>query len=196
MVDFRQAHPSTNRASFELPKRRSRVSFRRLSRTSRRQSCPVPLGLRRRNYPPCSRSQLTGSVNFNFNTSMTDVQRRVVTGTIVGKPSRPVQTAAFVVVAKQADIKDLHTGANFERGGWRFPLFLSSPIVAAPSSGRRHQWHNRMPAPALEFRLADQHLLLVKWTSDFCGSVYSVLAGRLAQCDRRQRLRLRSLTGI
>src|SRR5690348_9730026 len=42
---------------------------------------------------PLQPVQLKGSVNFDFDVNMTAVQRRVISGTIVGKPSRPVTTA-------------------------------------------------------------------------------------------------------
>jgi hypothetical protein len=47
-------------------------------------------------------------------------------------------------------------------------------------------------ASAISFRLADQKLLLVKWNSDFCGSVYTLftvdtalkpIAGNDYNCD-------------
>ncbi len=55
---------------------------------------------------PVTPVQLKGTASFDFDPGMTAVTRRTVTGTVVGKPSHAVTTAAFVVLGKPDDVKD------------------------------------------------------------------------------------------
>jgi hypothetical protein len=141
---------------------------------------------------PLQPVKLKGSVDFDFDTSMTAVQRKVVSGTIVGKPSRPVTTAAFVFIGKPGDVKDVHSGAKFEKRNQAGPAVYDftdrSRIVTWTTSSKEEP----DAASAVSFRLADQQFLLVKWSSDFCGSVYTLfsadtmlkpIAGNDYDCD-------------
>lgn len=142
---------------------------------------------------PLQPVQLKGSVNFDFNTSMTAVQRKVAFGTVVAKPTRPVTTAAFAFVGKPADVTDIHPRAKFERRRQAGPAVYYDFI----DGGRTVTWTISSEEPpraasALSFRLADQHLLLVKWDSEFCGSTYTLfsvntalkpIAGNDYDCD-------------
>ena len=141
---------------------------------------------------PIEPVRLKGSVDFDFNTSMTAVERKVVSGTIVGKPSRPVTSAGFAIVGKPADVTDVRTGAKFERRRQAGPA-----VYDFSHGGRTVTWttsSTEQPdaTSAFSFQLAGQHLLLVKWDSDFCGSVYTLfsvgaalqpVAGNDYECD-------------
>jgi hypothetical protein len=123
---------------------------------------------------------------------MTVVQRKVVSGTIVGKPSRAVTTAAFVFIGKPADVKDVHPGVKFEKSKQ-----AGSAVYSFTDGNRTVTWKTSSKeqpdvASAVSFRLADQQLLLVKWNSDFCGSAYTLFsvdtslaptAGNVYDCD-------------
>ena len=141
---------------------------------------------------PLQPVQLKGSVDFNFDTSMTAVQRKVASGAVVGKPSRPVTSAAFAMVGKPADIKDIHPGAKFEKRKQEGPA-----VYDFTDGNRTVTWTTSSKeepdaASAISFRLANQQLLLVKWNSDFCGSAYTLftvdtalqpIAGNEYDCD-------------
>jgi hypothetical protein len=141
---------------------------------------------------PLQPVQLKGSVNFDFDVNMTAVQRRVFSGTIVGKPSRPVTTAAFAIVGEPPDVKEVHPGAKFMRRKQAGPA-----VYDFTDNGRTVSWtilskEEPDAASALSFHLARQHLLLVKWNSDFCGSAYTLfsvgtalkpIAGNDYDCD-------------
>jgi hypothetical protein len=136
--------------------------------------------------------QLKGSVNFDFDANMTSVQRRVVSGTIVGKPSRAVKTAAFVVVGRLADIDDVHAGAKFEKRKQAGPAVYDFIDSGGAVTWKTSSTEQPDAASALSFRLTEQHLLLVKWNSEFCGSVYTLfsvatalkpIAGNDYDCD-------------
>jgi hypothetical protein len=117
---------------------------------------------------------LRGSVSFDFDVSITIVQRKVVSGLIVGRPSRPVTTAAFAIVGKSADVKDVRFGAKFgkrtEPGPAVYDFVDGSRIVSWTASSALQP----DAASAFSFRLAGQQLLLVKWNSNFCGSAYTL----------------------
>ena len=141
---------------------------------------------------PLQPIRLKGSVDFDFDTGMTVVQRKVVAGTIVGKPSRAVATAAFVFIGKPTDVKDVHPGVKFEKSKQ-----AGSAVYSFTNSNRTVTWtmfSKEQPdvASAVSFRLADQQLLLVKWDSAFCGSAYTLFfmdtslepaAGNVYDCD-------------
>ncbi len=136
--------------------------------------------------------QLKGSVSFDFNASMTGVQRRVASGTIVGKPSRSVKTAAFVIAGKLVDIEDVHAGAKLERRKQPGPAVYDFTDSGGAVTWTSSSTEQPEAASALSFRLAGQHLLLAKWNSDFCGSVYTLfsvaaalqpIAGNDYDCD-------------
>ena len=136
--------------------------------------------------------QLKGSVDFDFDTGVKVVQRKVVAGTIVGQPSRAVTTAAFVFVGRPADVKDVHPGVRFAKSKQ-----AGSAMYSFTSENRTITWttsSKEQPdvASAVSFRLADQQLLLVKWDNDFCGSAYTLFsvetslqptAGNVYDCD-------------
>lgn len=141
---------------------------------------------------PLRPAQLKGSVDFDFDTSMMVVQRKVISGTIVGKPSHFVTTAAFVVIGKPADVKDVHPGVKLEKSRQ-----AGSAVYSFTSANHTVIWTTSAQeqpdaAAAVSFRLADQQLLLVKWNSDFCGSAYTLfsveaslnpIAGNIYDCD-------------
>jgi hypothetical protein len=136
--------------------------------------------------------QLKGSVDFDFDAGMTIVQRRVVSGTIAGKPSRAVTSAAFVIVGKPVDVKDVHPDVKVEKSKQ-----AGSAVYRFTNGNRAVTWttsSKEQPevASAVSFRLADQQWLLVKWDSDLCGSAYTLfsvgtslapIAGNVYDCD-------------
>jgi len=142
---------------------------------------------------PLQPVQLKGSVDFDFDTGMTTVQRRVASGAVVGKPSRPVTTAAFVIVGKPADIKkDVHPGAKFEKRKQAGPAVYDFTDGSRTLTWTMSSQEQPGVASSVLFRLADQQLLLVKWDSDFCGSAYTLFsvdaflkptAGNVYDCD-------------
>ena len=99
---------------------------------------------------------LKGAVNLNFDSAMTSVVDRTVSGTVVGQISRSPTSAAFAVVGRLADVQDVRKGVKFE---W-----------AAPPNERAD------PASALSFRLAGRRLMLVKWKRGLCSSSYTLFA--------------------
>ncbi len=135
---------------------------------------------------------LKGSVNFEFDARMTAVQRRTVSGTVAVKPSRPVNTAAFVITGTAADVADVRTGAKFEKRKQAGPA-----VFDFADGGRTVSWTTESKeqpdsSSAMSFRLAGQPLLLVKWNSEFCSSVYTLfsidatlkpIAGNDYDCD-------------
>ena len=125
---------------------------------------------------PLQPVQLKGSVNFDFDAGMTAVQRRVVFGTIAGKPSRPVTNAAFAITGKPADVSDVRPNAKFERRRQAGPAvfdFIDGSRTASWTTSSKEQPE---AASALSFRLSGQGWLLVRWNSDFCGSVYTMFS--------------------
>ena len=141
---------------------------------------------------PLQPDYLKGSLGFDFDTSMTLVQRKVVSGVIAGKPLRPVTTAAFVFEGNMADVQEVHSGATFEKrkqagsSGYDF-TDGSRPLTWITSSKEQPD-----AASAVSFRIAGKRLLLVKWNSDFCGSAYTLfaadtvlkpVAGNVYDCD-------------
>jgi hypothetical protein len=124
--------------------------------------------------------EFRGSVSFDFDASITIVQRKVASGVIVGRPSRPVTAAAFAVVGKPADVKDVRLGAKFgkrnQAGPAVYDLIDGGRIVSLTASTTEQL----NAASAFSFRLAGQQLLLVKWNSDFCGSAYTLFTADTA----------------
>jgi hypothetical protein len=141
---------------------------------------------------PLQPVELKGSVDFDFDRGMTVVERKVVSGTIVGKPSRAVTTTAFVFIGKPADVADVHPGAKFDKskqGGSAVYSFTNGNRTVTWTTSAKEQPD---VASAISFRLADQQLLLVKWDNTFCGSVYTLfsvdtslqpIAGNAYDCD-------------
>jgi hypothetical protein len=141
---------------------------------------------------PLQPVELEGAVSFDFNADMNVVQRRVVSGTIVGKPSRAVTTAAFVIMGKPADVKDVHPAVKFEKSKQS-----ASTVYKFNDGDRTIMWTASSKEPpnvgsAVSFRLGDQQLLLVKWERDFCASAYTLfsvdtslqpIAGNAYDCD-------------
>jgi hypothetical protein len=121
-----------------------------------------------------------GSVSFDFDVGITIVQRKVVSGLIVGRPSRPVTTAAFAIIGKPTDVKDVRFGAKFrkrtEPGPAVYDFIDGSRIVSWTASSAPQP----NAASAFSFRLAGQQLLLVKWNSNFCGSSYTLFTADTA----------------
>jgi len=141
---------------------------------------------------PLQPVQLKGSVDFDFDTSMTAVQRKTASGAVVGRPSRPVTTAAFAIVGKPGDIKDVHPGAKFEKRQLAGPAFYDFNDGSRTVTWTTSSKEQPVAAAAISFRLADQKLLLVKWNSDICGAVYTLftadtalkpIAGNDYDCD-------------
>jgi hypothetical protein len=120
--------------------------------------------------------QLKGIVGFDFDTGMTAVTRRTVTGTVVVKPPHAVTTAAFVVVGKPDDVKDTHPGAKFEKRKEAGPAVYDftdgdRTVGWTPSSKEQPE-----AAAAFSFRLAGQLFLLVKWKREFCESSFTLFS--------------------
>jgi hypothetical protein len=145
---------------------------------------PLDPGVRRVTYllinadgvVPITPVQLKGTASFDFDQGMTTVPRRTVTGTVVGKPSHAVTTAAFVVIGKPDDVKDIHPGAKFEKrkqaGPGRYEFSDGSRTVSWTPSSKE----NPDVVSAFSFRLAGQPLLLVKWKREFCASSYTLFS--------------------
>jgi len=135
---------------------------------------------------------LKGTVGFDFDTTMTIVRRRVVSGVIAGKPSRPVKTAAFVIAGSIADVQQVHSGATFAKRKQAGPsayVFTDGSRLLTWTTSSKGQPD---AASAVSFRIAGKRLLLVKWNSDFCGSAYTLfaadtalkpVAGNVYDCD-------------
>jgi hypothetical protein len=136
--------------------------------------------------------ELNGTVAFDFDTGLKIVQRKVVYGTIVGKPSRAVTTAAFVLIGRPADVTGVDPGVKLEKSKQ-----ANSAVYTLISGSRTVTWttsSKQQPdvANAFSFRLTGRQLLLVKWNSDFCGSAYTLfsvdaslqpIAGNVYDCD-------------
>jgi hypothetical protein len=95
-------------------------------------------------------------VDFDLDTSMTVVQRKVVSGTIVGKPSRAVTTAAFVFIGKPVDVKDVHPAVKFEKSKQ-----AGSAVYSLTDDNRTVTWttsSKEQPdaASAISFRLEER----------------------------------------
>jgi hypothetical protein len=141
---------------------------------------------------PLQPIRLRGSVDFHFDESMTAVERKVFSGTVVGNPSRRVSTAAFVIIGKPGDVSDVDTGAKFERKKQADPrgyVFTNGSGTVSWTTSSKEQPE---VASAVSFRLAAQYLVFVKWKSDFCGSAYTLfsvdtvlrpIAGNDYDCD-------------
>src|SRR5262249_54037679 len=118
--------------------------------------------------------QLKGAVNFDFDESMTIVQRKAAFGVIVAESFGPLATAAFAIVGTPADVRDVHVRARFEKKS------ESGPAVYDFIDGDHTiTWTTSSTEPlgvdtAVSFRLTGQQFLLVKWKRDFCGSSYTL----------------------
>ena len=135
---------------------------------------------------PLELVQLKGTVEFQFDKSMTAVKERYFSGVVVAKPLRPVTSAAFAVVGKPADIKDVDPSARFERRKQ-----AGSAVYDFADAGRTITWvtsskdcSNKAASAyecldaesALSFRLGGQQLLLVKWKDAACDHAYTLLS--------------------
>jgi hypothetical protein len=125
---------------------------------------------------PVTPVELKGTASFNFDPGMTAVTRKTVTGTVVGKASHAVTTAAFVVVGKPDDVKDARPGAKFEKRKTAGPAVYdftdgSRTVTWTPLSKEQPD-----AASAFSFRLAGQQLLLVKWKPEVCESSYTLFS--------------------
>jgi hypothetical protein len=143
--------------------------------------------------------QLKGSVDFQFDTSMTAVEHRSFSGYVVGQPLHAVTSAAFAVIGGPDDIHDVDPRARFERrknagpavydfaDGRRMVTWTSSSVDCSdPKSSCLDA------ASAVSFRLRDERFLLVKWKDAICDSAYTLflvgatlkpLAGNMYDCD-------------
>ena len=96
-------------------------------------------------------------------------------------------SAAFAIVGKPADVKDVDARAKFERrkqagsavydfadGRRTITWTTSSKDCSDPAIAGSFECLDA--ASALSFRLANQHLLLVKWKDDFCDSAYTLFS--------------------
>lgn len=143
--------------------------------------------------------QLKGSVEFQFDKSMTAVEQRTFSGYVVGQPLHAVTSAAFSIIGKPDDIKDVDPRASFERrrnaGSAIYDFVDGRRIVtwADPSmdcSNKKGSCSDA--ASAVSFHLRDEHLLLVKWKDAVCNHAYTLflvgatlkpLAGNIYDCD-------------
>jgi hypothetical protein len=141
---------------------------------------------------PLAPVQLKGSVAFDFDTTMTVVERKVISGVIVARPSRLLNSAAFAVIGKPADLTDVVPGTKLEKrkqaGLTVFDLTEGGGIVSWTTSSNEQL----DAASALSFRLAGARFLLVKWNTELCGSAYTLfsvntrlnpIAGNDYDCD-------------
>jgi len=122
---------------------------------------------------PLQPSQLKGSVDLDFDRDMT-VHKMMVSGAIVAKSARAVTTAAFAIVGKQDDVKDVDAAAKFAKRPQ-----TGSTVYDLTDGSRTVTWTpvsavDTEPAAALTFRMADQRFLLVKWNSSLCNASYTL----------------------
>jgi hypothetical protein len=136
--------------------------------------------------------RIKGTVSFDFDATMTTVQRREASGAIVGSPGAPVSSAAFAIVGKPSDFHNVHPGARFALSNQS-----AAPVYEFTDGARVIAWtasekERPEPVSALSFDLASQRWLLVKWNHDFCGSAYTLfsvnatlkpIAGNYYDCD-------------
>jgi hypothetical protein len=136
--------------------------------------------------------RLKGSVNFDFDANLTAVERKVVSGVVVGEPARPVTSAAFVIIGRPGDVRDIRPGARFKKRNQSGPTvydFIEDNHNVSWTIASSEQLD---AASALSFRLGNRQYLLAKWNSDFCGSSYTLfsvdgvlkpIAGNDYDCD-------------
>ena len=144
--------------------------------------------------------QLKGSVGLMFDTNMTTVEQRSVSGYIVSRPLHAVTSAAFAIIGKPDDAKDVDPRARFERRKQAGP-----PVYDFVDGRRTITWTSASgdcsnprttscpdAASVVAFRLRDEHLLLVKWKDAICESGYTLflvgstlkpIAGNMYGCD-------------
>jgi hypothetical protein len=135
---------------------------------------------------PLQPVQLNGSVDFDFDESMTAVKERYFSGVVVAKPLRPVTSAAFAVMGKPADVKDVDPQAKFERrkqaGSAVYDFTDAGRAItwvtsSKDCSGKAASEYECLDAEsALSFRLSGQHLLLVKWKGAACDQAYALFS--------------------
>ncbi len=123
---------------------------------------------------PIQPAQLKGSVDLDFERDMTTVHKTMVSGSVVGKPSRPVTGAAFAILGKPDGVKDVDPAAKFAKRSQADP-----PVYDLTDGGKTVTWtpltkEETEPESALSFRWADHRYLLVKWKSKSCGSSYTL----------------------
>jgi hypothetical protein len=131
---------------------------------------------------------------------MTVVEHRSFSGYVVGHPLRTVTSAAFAIIGKLGDIKDVDPRANFARrrqagsavydfvDGRRIVTWtISSMDCSNPKTSSCLD-----AASAVSFHLRNDHFLLIKWKDAICDSAYTLflvgatlmpLAGNIYGCD-------------
>lgn len=140
---------------------------------------------------PIKPVRLKGSVSFDFDASMTVVERKSANGVVVGEADRRLSSAAFAIIGRPADFHDVRAGARFTRR-------TGNPAVYDFAEGNHaFTWTDPSKealdaASAMSFRLGSRNFLLIKWSSDFCGSSYTLfsvesalkpIAGNDYDCD-------------
>jgi len=135
---------------------------------------------------PLQPVQFKGTVDFQFDTSMTAVKERYFSGVVVAKPLHSVANAAFAVVGKPTDVKDVDPQAKFERrrqagsavydfgDGRRTVSWATSSKDCSDKAASSYECLDA--ESALSFRLAGQHLLLVKWKGAACDYAYTLFS--------------------
>jgi hypothetical protein len=135
---------------------------------------------------------IKGTVSFDFDASMTSVQRKVASGVIVGAAGGTITTAAFTAIGKPSDFHNVRPDVRFvltKQAGVAVYEFTDSSRVIAWTASEKERPE---PASALSFDLSGRRFLLVKWNHDFCGSAYTLfsvnatltpIAGNFYECD-------------
>ena len=88
---------------------------------------------------------------------------------------------------------DIHPGARIEKRKQAGPAIYDFVDGNRTVTWTASSLHQPEITSAVSFRLADQRFLLVKWNSEFCGSVYNLfevgavlkpIAGNHYDCDQ------------
>jgi hypothetical protein len=151
---------------------------------------------------PIQPVELKGSVNFTFDKSISVVKERSFSGVAVAKPQHSVTSAAFAVLGKPADVQDVDPSVKFVRrkqaGSAVYDFTDGSRTITWVTSSKdcsgkpASEYECQDAESAFSFRLAGQHLLLVKWKDSFCDSSYTLfsvdtalkeIAGNGYDCD-------------
>jgi hypothetical protein len=119
--------------------------------------------------------ELSGTVQIFFNEAMTQVQSEAISGTIISRPSKPVQSAAFAIVGRPSDVTDVQAGVRLtsrKQGDSLIYEFVDQGRTVGWTTAGREQ---PVPKTGVSFQWSGRRYLLVRWESDFCNSEYVLL---------------------
>ena len=119
---------------------------------------------------------LKGSVDLDFERDMVTVHKALFSGSVIAKPSQPVTTAAFAIVGKPGDAKDVDAAAKFAKRTQGGEVVYDLTDAGHPVTWTPLTKEESDPSSALSFRLADKRYLLVKWTRPSCSSSYTLFS--------------------